>query len=741
MAINKNFVVKNGLEVNTNLLVADSDNTRVGVATTSPDYLLHVFGGIGATNLTVTGLSTLSGLSTFQSGFFVNGISTHIGVGTFQDNVFIEGQLFNSDTTENTLGDVDSGSVQLDGGLGVAKNTTIGAGLSVLDGLTVVGLSTFVGIVTTSSDLFVGGDLFISEDLVLDTNLNILGIATIGRLHVTGIGTIDGDARVGGALTVTSSVDFNDDLDVDGRTELDITNISETLNVTGISTFASAVDINDDLDVDGHTELDNLNVSGLSTFVGFSTFNDSVFIQSNLSVGGITTSNSYTIDGTTVITSGRELQNIASLDATTTATIESAIASGPNTFDDLKVTGISTFIGIATFGSGVGIADSIFHLEDNTTSFRFPSDGTFTVEATGTERLRVNENGVNITGLVTASSGGKFNQVDVGKSNINGITGDVNLTLDAGGGNGGAVIIASDVGLQVSDNLNVTGITTLGYTTATSIVSNEGLTVTGVTTLATFTATSGVVGSAVTVDSSGIDVTGVVTATSFVGDGSQLTNTGAALTTSSAVLRILSTSLTSGIVTSAVAEAELTYDAATNVLNVNGGLNVTSGVSTLTSAVVGSAVSIADYGIHATGVVTATGGFNIGIQSASGEVTTGVITALNFIGAGNTFAYNASTKTVDISIAGNVGGGGTWQTYTAGIATSKSVGVNTSNLDNSSLTGVGDSFQGLYIGNGMLIVDNALNGDHYIGTNFNGLMAGPVTVNGTLTVDGNWVVV
>ena len=41
----------------------------------------------------------------------------------------------------------------------------------------------------------------------------------------------------------------------------------------------------------------------------------------------------------------------------------------------------------------------------------------------------------------------------------------------------------------------------------------------------------------------------------------------------------------------------------------------------------------------------------------------------------------------------------------------------------------------------MLVVDNALNGDHYIGTNFNGLMAGPVTVNGTLTIDGNWVVV
>ena len=253
------------------------------------------------------------------------------------------------------------------------------------------------------------------------------------------------------------------------------------------------------------------------------------FVGTNINASGITSTNSLNIGATQVINSSRELQNIASLDATTTATIEAAIAAGPNTFDDLKVTGI----------------------------------------------------------------------------------------------------------------------TTLGFTTATDFGA-DNINITGVTTLATFTATSGVVG---------------------------------------------------------------------------------------------SAVSIADYGIHATGVVTATGGFNIGIQSASGEVTTGVITALNFIGAGNTFAYNASTKTVDISIAGNVGGGGTWQTYTAGIATSKSVGVNTSNLDNSNLTGVGDSFQGLYIGNGMLIVDNALNGDHYIGTNFNGLMAGPVTVNGTLTIDGNWVVV
>ena len=59
-----------------------------------------------------------------------------------------------------------------------------------------------------------------------------------------------------------------------------------------------------------------------------------------------------------------------------------------------------------------------------------------------------------------------------------------------------------------------------------------------------------------------------------------------------------------------------------------------------------------------TGTLSGTGGVNIGIQSAGQNVTTGVITALNFIGAGNTFVYDTVAKTVDISIAGGGGGGG-----------------------------------------------------------------------------------
>ena len=51
MAVNKNFVVKHGLEVNSDLILADSTNKRVGIGSTIPDYTLDVIGGIGATDI------------------------------------------------------------------------------------------------------------------------------------------------------------------------------------------------------------------------------------------------------------------------------------------------------------------------------------------------------------------------------------------------------------------------------------------------------------------------------------------------------------------------------------------------------------------------------------------------------------------------------------------------------------------------------------------------------------------
>ena len=58
------------------------------------------------------------------------------------------------------------------------------------------------------------------------------------------------------------------------------------------------------------------------------------------------------------------------------------------------------------------------------------------------------------------------------------------------------------------------------------------------------------------------------------------------------------------------------------------------------------------------GIVTAGGGFNIGIQSAGIVIAKNVgINTLNFVGSGNSITYFAATNTLDVSIAGSSGGG------------------------------------------------------------------------------------
>ena len=148
-------------------------------------------------------------------------------------------------------------------------------------------------------------------------------------------------------------------------------------------------------------------------------------------------------------------------------------------------------------------------------------------------------------------------------------------------------------------------------------------------------------------------------------------------------------------------------------------------------------------GIISSGVVTATafhGPSQVGIQSGGVQIGAG-ITQLNFVGTGNTFAVNGTT--VDISIQGGGGGGsGAFTTSITGIqTTSQIVGIGTTTTDDADLQGIGNTAKGLYISNGMMIMDNTVHGNHYIGTNFNGLMVGPVNINGTISIDGNYVVV
>ena len=117
MAVNKNFVVKNGIEVNNNLIFADATTNRVGIASTTPNYTLNVAGGIGATDL------------------YISGVSTFIGIGTFSSDVYVDGNL-------NVVGDITYDEV-------TGRNLNI-TGLSTFEGNSYFGSN--VGIGTTNPD-------------------------------------------------------------------------------------------------------------------------------------------------------------------------------------------------------------------------------------------------------------------------------------------------------------------------------------------------------------------------------------------------------------------------------------------------------------------------------------------------------------------------------------------------------------------------------------------------------------
>ena len=95
------------------------------------------------------------------------------------------------------------------------------------------------------------------------------------------------------------------------------------------------------------------------------------------------------------------------------------------------------------------------------------------------------------------------------------------------------------------------------------------------------------------------------------------------------------------------------------------GYSTSSGVSTTAGYATTSGISTTSQGLTGTpnitvGVITATSGVQgIGIYSGGSLVTTGIVTALNFVGTGNTFAVVGNR--VDISIAGGAGAGGTTQ--------------------------------------------------------------------------------
>ena len=227
-----------------------------------------------------------------------------------------------------------------------------------------------------------------------------------------------------------------------------------------------------------------------------------------------------------------------------------------------------------------------------------------------------------------------------------------------------------------------------------------------------------------------------------------------------------------------------TLNGSDSVLSVGGTVNFVSDVS------IGGTVSIAGTltyedvtNVDAVGLITARDGIKVGsgiTLSVDGDVfATGVVTATTFSGTfsgdGTSLTGVASTDNIrtntnatflqNINVSGTVtatsyaGDGsaltglqaGKFVTDGVGITTNTPVGIETTSLARKDLTGpagntatgAGSSFHGAYMGDGFLSFNTEFSNSsgYYISTFTNALVAGPMQLGSTLTIDGNFTIV
>jgi hypothetical protein len=275
MAVNKNFVVKNGLEVATDVILADATSKNVGIGSTIPVNTLDVRGGIGATDTFVTGISTV--VSEFNVGtggtvLAVNQSPGRVGVGSTQPEYLLDVRSeVSSGTTalyvqgdvritgdlnvdDLTLSDISGQSLNISGLSTLGGYVDINSSVDVAGSLNVVGVSTLA--TTEITDVNVSGTatvgtLFAAAGIFTGTSVNVSTATTTKDLLVTGIATI-ADARIAAGILTATQVDITD-LNVSGITtstdkeiynQFDITNNSASayqFAATGIG-FTQATD-------------------------------------------------------------------------------------------------------------------------------------------------------------------------------------------------------------------------------------------------------------------------------------------------------------------------------------------------------------------------------------------------------------------------------------------------------------------------------------------------------------------
>jgi hypothetical protein len=380
MSINKNFVVKNGFEVSTDLILANADTRRVGVGSTNPQFTLDVAGGIGATDFYLTGIGTfVDELNVGLGGtvLTVLGIGNSIGIGTALPAYLLD---IRSPVSTGQTALYVQGDVRITGDLSLDDVTLDDAeiqNLTVTEALNVTspGISTF------------GGYVDINDSVDISSNLNVVGLSTLGGyVDINANADFSGTINVVGLSTLGGYVDINNSVDISGA-----------LNVVGLSTLGGYVDINNSVDISN-----NLNVSGIATIATISVVGAAL---SNLTVSGSSTLDNLNVTGistlgTVVISSGiitatsgivtyfGDGSNLTGLAGN--PTLQTVLNVGNASIIGMSISGISTF---AIIDANIVTASGII------TASAFVGDGS------GLTGVGIGSTGsISTSGIITASA-------------------------------------------------------------------------------------------------------------------------------------------------------------------------------------------------------------------------------------------------------------------------------------------------------------------------------------------------
>jgi hypothetical protein len=557
-----------------------SGNLGVGVTNPASNTQVAIAGTLGISEVAGSGARTL--LTSSTNGFILNhndnsqiqiqnqgsGILTYNRTSqlwTIPSGIpFLVGSGTSTGTASQAL--QVTGGAYVSGNVGFGTTVTSAAVHVVPTSSSIAGL--FSG--TTSDDMVritqLGtGNAFKVEDssnpditpFVIDANGSI-GIGTdiidptqgsVTRLN------IHADSTAGG-LRITNPVD--------GAGVLRGLSIAYSGNSNAY--FVTSNDRRIEINTAGTEPLTLQSVAGRNVGIGSTQPTSKLDIVGDIKVSGITTTNSLSIGATQVISSARQLQNIASLDATTTATIESAIANAPNTFTDLQVTGLSTFVNgpvLIGVGTSTGTASQILQVGSATTSYGAYISGNVGIgTAIPTNAVTISNTRILASGIVTAFQYFGTQDYISGISSVGaaitmyGATGIISATRFFGDGSGLQGVNAFNVINQSLSAVpvfptfaNSTGVTSIGIsTTNTGFIPSSGslgigttnpLAPVSIANTATFAAgivtafqifgnqsyISGVssVGSGITMYAA----TGIISATKFIGDGTGLTGVNA----------------------------------------------------------------------------------------------------------------------------------------------------------------------------------------------------------------------